>query len=105
MRMRRINGIGVLIVTQGVGVLGTIDGASGGYSEHVPVICISGSIPLPAIQCGDLMHHTLANREKGDLCRIFAEVTTVHARLTPEGLLARSIIWVSGSMYQQRCFR
>src|SRR5262245_156862 len=84
----RINGIGAMIVTHGVGALSAINGIAGAYSEHVPVICISGSIPLRAIQRGDLMHHTLADREKGDFCRMFAEVTAAQARLTQENAVA-----------------
>jgi len=80
----RINGIGALIVTHGVGALSAINGIAGAYSEHVPVICICGSLPLRAVQRGDLMHHTLADREKGNFCRMFAEVTAAQARLTPE---------------------
>jgi len=30
------------------------------------------------------MHHTLADREKGDFYRIFTEVTVAQTRLTPE---------------------
>src|SRR5580658_5423787 len=84
----RINGIGTLIVTHGVGTLSAINGIAGAYSEHVPVICISGSLPLRAVQRGDLMHHTLADREKGNFCRMFAEVTDAQARLTPENAVA-----------------
>jgi indolepyruvate decarboxylase len=84
----RINGIGALIVTHGVGTLSAINGIAGAYSEHVPVILISGSLPLRSIQRGDLMHHTLADRGKGDLCRIFAEVTAAQAQLTPENAAA-----------------
>jgi indolepyruvate decarboxylase len=84
----RINGIGALIVTHGVGALSAINGIAGAYSEHVPVICISGSLPLRAVQHGDLMHHTLANREKGNFCRMFAEVTEAQAQLTPENEVA-----------------
>src|SRR6516164_8178491 len=84
----RINGIGALIVTHGVGALSAINGVAGAYAEHVPVICICGSIPLRAVQRGDLMHHTLADREKGDFCRMFAEVTAAQARLTPENAAA-----------------
>src|SRR5215813_1074157 len=84
----RINGIGALIVTHGVGALSAINGIAGAYSEHVPVILISGSLPLRAIQRGDLMHHTLADREKGNFCRMFAEVTAAQARLTPENAAA-----------------
>jgi indolepyruvate decarboxylase len=80
----RVNGLGALIVTYGVGALSAINGVAGAYSEHVPVICICGSLPLRAIQRGDLMHHTLVDREKGDFCRMYAEVTCAQARLTPE---------------------
>ena len=84
----RINGLGALIVTHGVGALSAINGIAGAYSEHVPVICISGSLPLRAIQRGDLMHHTLADPEKGDFRRMFAEVTAAQSRLTPENAAA-----------------
>src|SRR5580658_8502677 len=84
----RINGLGALIVTHGVGTLSAINGIAGAYSEHVPVILISGSIPLRSAQRGDLMHHTLADRGKGDLCRIFSEVTAAQAQLTPENAVA-----------------
>ncbi|HZC59174.1 MAG TPA: thiamine pyrophosphate-binding protein, partial [Chthoniobacterales bacterium] len=80
----RINGIGAMIVTHGVGTLSAVNGIAGAYSEHVPVILISGSLPLRAVQRGDLMHHTLIDREKGNLCRMFAEITEAQARLTPE---------------------
>jgi indolepyruvate decarboxylase len=80
----RINGIGALIVTHGVGALSAINGIAGAYSEHVPVVCICGSIPVRALQRGDLMHHTLADREKGNFARMFAEVTVAQSRLSPE---------------------
>jgi indolepyruvate decarboxylase len=84
----RINGLGALVVTYGVGALSAINGIAGAYSEHVPVILICGSLPLRALQRGDLMHHTLADREKGDFCRMFSEVTEAQARLTPENAVA-----------------
>src|SRR5499426_103985 len=80
----RLNGIGALIVTHGVGSLSAINGIAGAYSEHVPVLLICGSLPLRAVQRGDLMHHTLADREKGNFCRMFAEVTAAQAQVTPE---------------------
>lgn len=80
----RLNGIGAMIVTNGVGALSAINGIAGAYSEHVPVICVCGSIPRKAIQRGDLMHHTLADREKGNFYRAFAEVTIAQAQIVPE---------------------
>jgi indolepyruvate decarboxylase len=84
----RINGLGAMIVTHGVGTLSAINGIAGAYSEHVPVILISGSLPLRAIQRGDLMHHTLVDPERGNLRRMLAEVTAAQARLTPENAAA-----------------
>jgi indolepyruvate decarboxylase len=80
----RINGLGAMSVTYGVGALSALNGIAGAYSEHVPVLLICGSLPLRAIQRGDLMHHTLAERGKGDFYRIFTEVTAAQTRLTPE---------------------
>src|SRR5499427_812763 len=84
----RINGIGALSVTHGVGALSAINGIAGAYSEHVPVILISGSLPLRSVQRGDLMHHTLGDREKGNFYRMFAEVTEAQARVTTENAVA-----------------
>jgi indolepyruvate decarboxylase len=84
----RINGIGALSVTHGVGALSAINGIAGAYSEHVPVILISGSLPLRSVRRGDLMHHTLGDREKGNFYRMYTEVTEAHARVTPENAVA-----------------
>lgn len=80
----RIKGLAALIVTNGVGALSAINGIAGAYSEHVPVICICGSIPAKSVQRGELMHHTLADREKGNFYRAFAEVTAAQALLSAE---------------------
>ena len=79
----RLNGIAAIMVTHGVGALSAINGIGGAFCEHVPVICIAGSLPLWAVERGDLMHHTMADREKGDLLRVFSEVTAAQARLYP----------------------
>ncbi len=84
----RITGLGALIVTNGVGALSAINGIAGAYSEHVPVICICGSIPAKSVQRGELMHHTLADREKGNFYRAFAEVTAAQAVLSPENAVS-----------------
>jgi TPP-dependent 2-oxoacid decarboxylase len=84
----RVNGLGALAVTYGVGALSAINGIAGAYSEHVPVILICGSLPLRAIQRADLMHHTLIDPEKGNLFRIFSEVTVAQTRLTPENAVS-----------------
>ena len=79
----RLNGLGALTVTNAVGALGAINGIAGSYAEHVPVICIAGSIPLRSIERGLGMHHTMADGTWDRFLGAYAQVTAAHARLTP----------------------
>jgi len=79
----RLNGLGALLVTNGVGALSAINGVAGAYSEHVPVICICGSIPLRSIDRGLGMHHTMADGIWDHFLGAYARVTAAQARLTP----------------------
>jgi len=80
----RLNGLGAVVVTNGVGALSAINGIAGAYSEHVPVICICGSLPLVAREQGRLMHHTLADGGRDEFLRAYAQVTAAQARITPQ---------------------
>ena len=71
----RLNGLGALLVTNGVGALSAINGVAGAYSEHVPVICICGSIPLRSIDRGLGMHHTMADGSWDHFLGAYAQVT------------------------------
>jgi indolepyruvate decarboxylase len=79
----RLNGVGALLVTNGVGALSAINGVGGSYSEHVPVICICGSIPLRSIDRDLGMHHTMADGTWDHFLDAYAQVTVAQARLTP----------------------
>jgi len=79
----RLNGLGALLVTNGVGALSAINGVGGSYSEHVPVICIVGSIPLRSIERRLGMHHTMADGSFDHFLDAYAHVTAANARLTP----------------------
>jgi indolepyruvate decarboxylase len=79
----RLNGFGALLVTNGVGALSAINGIGGSYSEHVPVICIAGSIPLRSIDRSLGMHHTMADGTYDHFLDAYAHVTAAHTRLTP----------------------
>ena len=70
-------------MTNGVGPLSAINGVAGSYSEHVPVICISGSIPLRSIDRGLGMHHTMADGTWDHFLSASAPVTVARARLNP----------------------
>jgi TPP-dependent 2-oxoacid decarboxylase len=80
----RIRGLSALAVTYGVGALSAINGIAGACSEHVPVVCICGSLPLRSLERSELMHHTLADGGRGNFYRMFAEVTAAQAELSPE---------------------
>src|SRR5271156_3109229 len=84
----RLNGLGALLVTNGVGALSAINGVGGSYSEHVPVICIAGSIPLRSIDRGLGMHHTMADGSFDHFLDAYAAVTAARARLTPRNAAA-----------------
>jgi indolepyruvate decarboxylase len=80
----RMRGVAALVVTHGVGALSVMNGIAGAYSEHVPVICICGSLPLRSLERGEMMHHTLADGGRGNFYRAFSEITAAQAELSPE---------------------
>jgi TPP-dependent 2-oxoacid decarboxylase len=84
----RLKGISGLIVTNGVGAWSAINGVAGAYSEHVPVVCVCGSLPLKALDRNLLMHHTSADTDYDAVLRGFAQVTAAQARLTPQNAVA-----------------
>jgi indolepyruvate decarboxylase len=84
----RLNGLGALLVTNGVGALSAINGVGGSYSEHVPVICIAGSIPLRSVERGLGMHHTMAEGSYDHFLNAYAHLTAAYARLTPRNAAA-----------------
>ena len=79
----RLNGMGALTVTNAVGAMIAINGIAGAYAEHVPVILITGSIPLRSIERGLGMHHTTGDGTWDRFLGAFAQVTAGEARLTP----------------------
>jgi indolepyruvate decarboxylase len=79
----RLKGLAALTVTNAVGALGAINGVAGSFAEHVPVVCIAGSIPLRSIERGLGMHHTMGDGTWDRFLGAFAQVTAAQARLTP----------------------
>ena len=80
----RLNGMAALIVTNAVGALSAINGVAGAYAEHVPVICVCGSIPYRSMERGLGMHHTMADGTWDRFLGAYAQVTAAVARLTPD---------------------
>jgi indolepyruvate decarboxylase len=79
----RLTGMGALTVTNAVGALIAINGIAGSFADHVPVILITGSIPLRSIERGLGMHHTTGDGTWDRFLGAFAQVTAGQARLTP----------------------
>jgi indolepyruvate decarboxylase len=71
----RLNGLAALIVTNGVGALSAINGVAGAYAEHIPVICVCGSIPYRPMQRGLGMHDTMADGTWDRYLGAYAQVT------------------------------
>ncbi|KAM3497481.1 hypothetical protein MY10362_009172 [Beauveria mimosiformis] len=68
----RINTVGALITTFGVGELSALNGVAGAYSEHIPVVHIVGCPSTRSQKQGMLLHHTLGN---GDF-NVFANMSS-----------------------------
>jgi len=55
----RAKGIGVLVVTYGVGALSAINAVAGAYAENLPLVVISGNPPTQFLAANRLIHHAL----------------------------------------------
>lgn len=79
----RINGMGALFTTYGVGDLSAICGLAGSCAEHVPVVLISGTPPLYAMESRLRVHHSLAEGNFDNISSCLAQFTGSFVRLTP----------------------
>ena len=64
---------GVLVTTYGVGELSAINGVSGAYSEHVPIIHIVGTTSRLARRDRIMIHHTLGENWDHDTFQRMSE--------------------------------
>ncbi|MBU0683709.1 MAG: alpha-keto acid decarboxylase family protein, partial [Candidatus Omnitrophica bacterium] len=60
----RLNGIGAVCVTYGVGGLSLCNAVMGSFAERVPVIVISGSPPTQEAKYNHLLHHTIGDMNR-----------------------------------------
>jgi indolepyruvate decarboxylase len=79
----RLCGISALATTYGVGELAALSGVAGAYAERVPIVCITGAPPLPAMREGALLHHTLADGNFDNMLNCYREFTVAQARIEP----------------------
>ncbi|OCT45189.1 Pyruvate decarboxylase [Cladophialophora carrionii] len=77
----RINGIGALITTFGVGELSAINAIAGAYCERAPVVHIVGTPPRPTQDARLRVHHTFGDGEFARFGQMHAHVTVAQAGL------------------------
>lgn len=77
----RIHGISALVTTYGPGELSAVNGIAGAYSEHIPVIKITGAPALAKQNHGLALHHTLLNEVYDQSYKIYQQVTVAAERL------------------------
>ncbi|PYH40418.1 alpha-keto acid decarboxylase family protein [Aspergillus saccharolyticus JOP 1030-1] len=78
----RVNGIGALITTFGVGELSALNAIAGAYSEFVPIVHIVGQPSSQSQRDGMLLHHTLGNGDFDVFSKMNTGVSCSLARLT-----------------------
>jgi TPP-dependent 2-oxoacid decarboxylase len=76
----RLNGVGALCVTYGVGGLSLVNALAGAYAEEVPLIVISGAPKTSARGNHLLMHHTTGDYNLQQ--SIFEKVTVAAVTIT-----------------------
>ncbi|HTH53138.1 MAG TPA: thiamine pyrophosphate-binding protein [Edaphobacter sp.] len=78
----RVSGIAAIATTYGVGELAAIAGIAGAFAEKLPVVCITGTPPLTAMEEHALIHHTLGDGNYENMMNCYREFTVAQARLT-----------------------
>lgn len=79
----RANGIGAMMTTYGVGDLSAICVLAGACAEHVPVVLVSGTPPLYAMESRLRVHHSLAEGNFDNINNCLKQFTANTVRLTP----------------------
>lgn len=79
----RLNGMGALLTTYGVGDLSAMCGIAGSCAEHVPVVSISGTPPLFAMESRLRVHHSMAEGDFDNIMNCMREFTINTVRITP----------------------
>lgn len=79
----RTSGLSAFVTTFGVGDLGAISGIAGSYAENLPVVHITGTPPLHAVNSNALVHHTLVDGDYDNIGRCMSEFTVAQGRITP----------------------
>jgi indolepyruvate decarboxylase len=98
----RINGVGALCTTYGVGELSALAGIAGAYAEHVPLFHLVGTPGMATQQGHALVHHTLGNGEFDLFRRMTEPVVCASAVMTPQNVAYETERLIAEALYHRR---
>jgi indolepyruvate decarboxylase len=98
----RINGLGALCTTYGVGELSAINGVAGAYAEHLPVFHLVGTPNISVQSARALMHHTLGNGEYNLFQRMAEPVVCAQAVMTPQNVVYETERVIAAALFHRR---
>jgi TPP-dependent 2-oxoacid decarboxylase len=95
----RLQGLGVAVVTYGVGALKLLNPVAGAYAERSPLLVISGAPGLRESEEHPLLHHRI--RADQTQLRLFREVTVASAVLDSGRTAAEELVRVLEAMRRE----
>ena len=95
----RLNGLGVVVVTYGVGALKLLNPVAGAYAERSPVLVISGAPGVRESDSHALLHHRI--RADDTQRRFFQEVTAATAVLESARTAGAELLQVLAAMQRE----
>ncbi|MFN5119463.1 MAG: thiamine pyrophosphate-binding protein, partial [Cyanobacteriota bacterium] len=95
----RLQGLGVAVVTYGVGALKLLNPVAGAYAERSPLLVISGAPGLRESEEHPLLHHRI--RADQTQLRLFREVTVASAVLDSGRTAAQELVRVLEGMRRE----
>ena len=98
----RLNGMGAVCTTYGVGELSALAAIAGSYAEHLPIFHLVGMPNMSVQSSRALMHHTLGNGEYDLFARMTEPVVCARAILTPQNAAAETERVIAAARYHRR---
>lgn len=98
----RINGLGAMVTTFGVGELSAVNGIAGSYAERVPVIAITGAPTRAVEEAGKFVHHSLGEGTFDDYRKMFEPITTAQGYITPENATTEIPRLINAAIQERR---
>lgn len=97
----RVKGLGAFSTTYAVGELSAINGVAGAFSEHIPVVAITGAPATTYFNNSTLLHHTLGDYKIP--LKMYEHITVASALLDNPEIATQEIDRVlSAALFYQR---